>query len=274
MRLLLLVSIATLAPAAEGYAFVIDRAKFYDLDLKQAVTWTSAGDTIAFTTTVHYSLALRPAAFADGKAELAATILAVAATTTGPGIEESIDTAQPLRESPLLGHLAALAGAVWTLQVDPRDGRVLAVSGGELAVEGVNRRAPAASSTDPPPLDAAARAAYTGDGMRRFWEGVLRFAGPAEEAMPLPPPLTGTAQRTWNGAAWKVSAAEPIAVTLHDGPSPVAGRLLTLSGTGTASVDGGYPGAGGGTLSFTVELTALTQPVTTSHVITWTFAPR
>ena len=91
------------------------------------------------------------------------------------------------------------------------------------------------------------------------------------ERLPLGEPLSGEAVRSWSGDTWTlVPAAAAIPVTFLGDPTPVAGRVVELTGSGGNQQRDGWPAEAKGALTFTLELDALTQPVRQSHRIAWT----
>jgi hypothetical protein len=186
-------------------------------------------------------------------------------------VDSAVVDADP---DPLLGHLTALEGITLVLTVDPATGLVEQVAGTDelarrIAAAVPNRLDP----SGPSPLATAARATYTPEALARLWTTVLALPqGPAR--LPLAPPAGGTLERTWNGTAWTARLAEgSVPVTVGTPPTDVTGTLADLTGNGSLTLDGGLPRTAQGEVSFTMRLTALTQPVESRHRMTWALTP-
>lgn len=206
---------------------------------------------------------------------LAATFIKVVATHQGPGTAIRVDSASGEGvDDPLLGHLIVLVGRTLTLDVERATGRVVSVSGADEVLAAINQRAPAPVPGDPPPLEAQAKAAYGPEALARLWSQILALPG-GETQIALPAPFTaGTMVRTWKDLAWTVALpegpeAQPPAFELAKDPSPVRGTVSKLSGLGVLSLSAGLPARAAGKLSFTLDLQAMTQPVTTVNEISW-----
>ncbi len=272
---------ATPTPAAtEHYQFTVGATQVYAYSLKQSVTWSSAGDNLAYTSTLTWKFLLTVVEATPERAVLEATILRVQATHDGPGsrrlIDSSIKDEQDGRDDPLLGHLLALHGSVLTVVVAPATGEVSEVRGGDAIVARINKRSPAAVPGDPPPLDAAARSAFSSEALGRIWNQMLALPTAQPTHVPLGPPLGGEIERTWQGAAFTLrlpAGKERLAATLVGDPTPVAAVLTELTGQGTTSVKGGLPGPGKGDLTFLLTFQALTQPVVQHHSLQWELSP-
>jgi hypothetical protein len=159
--------------------------------------------------------------------------------------------------------------------LDPRNGAVSEVRGGDELVKRLNKRFPPAFPGDPPPLEAAGRAVYGNEALVRQWNQLLALPAGGVQVVPLGPPLDAALERTWKGPAYTLAlpAARPrIEVQLLKDPTPVAGVLSDLAGTGQVSLLDGVPGRASGELGFTLTLSALTQPVVQRHKLTWTLA--
>jgi hypothetical protein len=269
---LLLPVLAATATAADGYTFA-GPPRMYQYRLTQQVAWDSAGDHLAYTTELGWKVLLAGRGQRDGRCEVLATVLRVTASQRGPGGEHAYDSAGR-GDDALFGHLKAVEGAVLTLVVDPRSGKVDTVRGTEAMVEAVARRAPdQADPGAPSPLAESARQAYAPARLARLWSQVLACPAAGPEPLPLGEPLGGEAQRTWKGQEWTLMAdgvARP--VTLFAEPVPVAGRVVGLAGGGANRQRDGWPESAAGKLSFTLELAALTQPVRQEHRLSWSFA--
>lgn len=258
--------------AAADYAFA-GPPRTYLYELKQQVAWESAGDRLAYATEVSWKVLLAGRGQRDGRCEVAATVLRVTASHRGPGSERRFDSAEE-GDDALLGHLKAVEGAVLTLAVEPRSGRVESVRGTETIAAAVARRAPdLADPGAPSPLAEAARQAYAPARLARLWSQLLARPGEAPERVPLGEPLAGEMQRRWNGEAWTLAGAtDPLPVSFLADPTPVKGVVTGLRGAGANRQRDGWPGGAEGEMSFTLELEALTQPVRQEHRIAWTLS--
>jgi hypothetical protein len=269
-RLLPLLLLGPALAAAEGYAFAgPPRTYLYHLD--QQVAWTSAGDQLVYRTEVDWRVLMAGRGQHDGRSEVSVTVLRVVASHRGPGSDRRFDSASG-GDDTLLGHLKAVEGAVLTLVVDARSGLVSEVRGADAIAEGIARRSPdLADPGAPSPLAEAARQAYAPARLARLWSQVLARPVAGPERLPLGEPLSGEAVRSWSGDTWTlVPAAGAIPVTFLGDPTPVAGRVVELTGSGGNQQRDGWPAEAKGALTFTLELDALTQPVRQSHRIAWT----
>lgn len=263
------------------YAFAVGTTRHYAYSVKQTVGWDSAGDQLTYTSTLTWKFLLTVMEAAPERSVLSATILRVQATHDGPGSRRLVDSGAKGDESghddPLLGHLLALDGAILSVTVDPRSGQVSAVQGGDAIVARINKRAPATTPGDPPPLDAAARAAFSSEALGRIWSQLLALPSATPTPVPLGPPLGGTVERVWQGSTYTLrlpAGGERLSTTLVGDPTPVSAVLSDLRGTGGTSVGGdGMPGAGKGELTFQVTFQALTQPVVQRHTLAWELTP-
>lgn len=259
--------------AAESYSFS-GTARVYLYTVNQEVSWVSAGDTLRFTSEISWKLLLKARSVNGNQAELAATVVRVIARHDGPGSSHRFDSASA-EDDALLGHLKALEGAVLGVFVNNTTGRVTQVNGGEAIAAAIAARAPnRADPTAPSPLAAAASTTYSPAALARQWDGLLALAGP-EAVIELAAPLTGTATRTWDKDQWSLrlpAGALPMRVQLFKEPTPVQGTISAFSASGTTLCTAGWPGGSAGELRFTLELGALTQPVSQAHTLRWTLA--
>lgn len=270
----------SIAPApVGGYRFTAGQGLIYDYTVKQDVAWESAGDRLSYVTTMNWRFAVQPEAITPERVELVVTVLRVQATHTGPGSDRRVDGALPAgndgRDDPLLGHLLEMKNAVLTVVLDPRSGVVSEVRGGDELVKRLAKRFPPAFPGDPPPLEAAAKAAYGNEALVRQWNQLLALPGSGTQTVPLGPPLEAALERTWTGSAYTLAlpAAKPrLDVQLLKDPTPVSGVLADLAGEGRVDLQDGAPKRATGTLRFTLTLSALTQPVVQRHQLTWTLA--
>lgn len=269
-------------PVISGYHFVVGTNQLYAYSLKQTVSWNSAGDALTYQSTLLWKFLLTVAEATPERAVLEATILRVQATHDGPGSRRLVDSGikgeQNGAEDPLLGHLLALNGAVLTLVVNPTTGQVNEVRGGEAIVAKINKQTPAIIAGDPPPLDAAAKAAFSGEALGRIWNQLLAQPRDTSVKVPLGPPLNGEVERQWQGAQFTLllpTGTDHLEVTLVSDPTPVAVKLSALTGKGGLNVNlkNGMPGGSKGELGFLLTFNALTQPVEQRHVIHWELVP-
>lgn len=262
-----------------GYQFVKDKTQLYAYDLSQQVDWQSAGDSLAYSSTVGWRFSLTPVVVAPERCELSIVILHVQASQSGPASSHTVDSSLPVdrngRDDPLLGHLFALDGAILTVVVDPRSGAVSAVRGGEEIVKRINQRFPAAVDGDPPPLDASSTIAYSSANLARLWSELLALpaSGTAAQMVALTGPVNGTMERHWQGARYTLSlpaGTDHLDGTLLQDPTPVSVSLSALTGNGESVLANGLPGSSRGEMRFILTLNALTQPVAQRHQLVWT----
>ncbi len=271
---------AAVPAAVGGYAFTVGTEQVYAYSLKQSVAWSSAGDELTYTSTLTWKFILAVVEAAPERAVLEATILRVQATHDGPGSRRLVDSAakdeRDGRDDPLLGHLLALYGSVLTVVVIPATGAVSEVRGGDAIVARINKQSPATLPGDAPPLDAAARAAFSSEALGRIWSQLLALPSEQPGRVPLGPPLGGEIERVWQGSAFTLrlpAGVERLSANLMGDPTPVAAVLTELTGAGSTSVKDGLPGAGKGELGFLLTFQALTQPVVQRHRLQWELTP-
>ncbi len=277
---------AALLPASDdGYRFApTDPPRAYLYEARQDSDWTSAGETLAFTSTLAWSFVVRCTASEATETTLSVTLLRVWATVRGPGSEHAVragnssaDAAEHRLDSetagterdPLLGHLAALAGTTLVLHVDPRRGVVTRVDGGDVIAKRIAERAPDATDpTAPSPLAAAAQTLYGSDQLAHLWSTML--ARPDSGSLILAAPLSGSLSRAWAGDRFSVIApTEPLAITIGRDAASVTGTLHDLAGGGGATLREGWPDECWSDLRATLRLTALTQPVEQRLRLRW-----
>lgn len=274
---------ATTTPAASalpGYGFTVGANQLYAYSLKQSVAWTSAGEQLTYTSTLTWKFLLAVTEATPERAVLTATILRVQATHEGPGSKRMVDSSakdgQDGGEDALLGHLLALNGAILGVVVSPATGQVSEVRGGDAIIARINKRAPASTPGDPPPLDAAAQAAFSSAALTRIWNQLLALPSTTPVRVPLGPPLNGEIERTWQGDSYTLrlpTGGERLNAILVGDPTPVSAVLSDLTGTGGTSIAKGLPGPGKGELAFTLAFQALTQPVLQRHTLAWELTP-
>lgn len=263
-----------------GYTFTVGANGYYAYSLKQTVGWDSAGDQLTYVSTLTWKFLLTVAEATPERAVLNATILRVQATHDGPGSRRVVDSGAKDGadggDDPLLGHLLALNGAVLSVVVAPASGQVSEVRGGDAIIARLNKRAPATTPGDAPPLEAAARAAFSSEALSRLWSQLLALPSATPVRVPLGPPLNGEIERVWEGATYTLrlpAGDERLRVTLVGDPTPVSAVLSGLTGKGGTSVTNGLPGAGKGELVFLLDFQALTQPVQQRHTLVWDLTP-
>jgi hypothetical protein len=266
---------------ASGYRFAVGTNQFYVYSLKQTVAWASAGDQLSFTSTLGWKFLLTVAEVTPERALLDVTILRVQASHMGPGTQRVVDSSLKIGEDggddPLLGHLLACHMAVLHLSVHPTTGQVSEVRGGDDIVTRINQRAKPTTPGDPPPLDAAARAAFSSEALMRLWNQMLAQPVAGITRVPLGPPLGGEIERVWEGSTYRLrlpAGSDRLNATLVGDPTPVSAVLSELTGSGNAAVgSNGLPGAAKGDLAFQVAFQALTQPVIQRHSMVWELTP-
>jgi hypothetical protein len=270
------------APAAKpvtGYSFTVGTPLLYAYELRQEVSWESAGDKLAFNTTLLWTMALLPKKVESERVELDATIIRVKADHTGPGSNHHVDSGATAEvaggDDPLLGHLLALAGVTLTVVLDPRTGAVAEVRGGDEVAKRIAKRAPSPFGPDQPsPLAAQAAATFSSAALARQWSEMLaRPPGTdAVQAVALGPPLAGTVERRWQGSTYTLAlpaGTDHLAGRLLTDPVSVNATLTALAGKGQVTCAQGVPGESTGELRFTLTLDALTQPVAQRHHLQW-----
>ncbi len=267
-------------PRAPGYAFDIKQARSYVYDLRQDVTFASAGDTLTYVTTMRWTFAMIPLSVAPERVELAVSLVSLKAAMDGPGTHHAFDLGDrdpDRRRDPLFAHLAALYAARFVVTVDPRTGEVSAVGGGDAVAAAIAKSEPSkVDPSEPSPLAAAANAVYGSASLARMWSELLALPADHPQHVPLSGPFTGELERRWKGSAftWQLpEGVDHIDVQLGRDPVQATGRMTEVAGGGRVDPVGGMPGTAGGELSFTLTLAALTQPVTQHHKLQWKLAP-
>jgi len=274
--LLALLVAATALPAAEGWAFTVGQHRMWAYELKQEVSWVSAGDTLTYTTTMVWKLLADPQTVAPERVALRVQILRVIATHLGPGSDRNVDSARDLgreTQDPLLGHLAAMEGAVFDLDLDPRTGAVLAAHGGAELARRLAERVPSAVPGEPSPLAQAAAVTWSDAALARMFGQMLALPSEVAQTVALGEPLDLTATRTWSGTVSSLTIPPnqlPRSVQLSRPPLAVTATLASLAGsTTTAATADQLPGDIRGQLDFTLVLDALTQRVEQQHRVLW-----
>jgi len=270
------------APAADGawsWHFVPGEPHVYLYSVQDQTSFESAGDKLSYTSSFSWKLVLArhdvPAV--DGKIALGVSILRITASLDGPASHHAIDTDAPsseARHDPLFGHLFDLNGAGFVLLLDPLTGVVSSVSGGEQVAARIAKSEPSAFSDDEPsPLEAAARAAYSSQALSAVYSQLMALPLGGSQEVALTPPLHGSLIRVWNGGQYALglpAGTTALPITLGNGPLAVTGTISEVVGQGNVTPHRGVPGTADGHLSFTLTLTALTQPVVEHQVVTWT----
>lgn len=272
---LLLPAVALSLQAAEtGYRFTPGPAQSYLAETRQEVAWESAGDKLVFVSTLALSQAWKCVAVEGNSAQVEVTTLRVIATHKGPGADHAFDSAVPgTAEDPLLGHLKAIEGATLVFTIDQATGATR-VSGGSRIAEAIAKRAPnLVDPLSPSPLAAQAAQLYGDANLSRIWSQTLALPSPAAQEVPLGEPLSGTLLRTWKGSEYTLAGTPAGTVTLAREPTPVTAAISPVAGTGTSAITAdGWPQTAGGSMSFTLTVDALTQPVAQRHAVRWQLA--
>jgi hypothetical protein len=259
--------------AATGWHFTVGKPAVYAYACTQQVSWESAGDKLAYTTSLRWRFVLQPTAVTAERADLTATILSVRAEHTGPGIQRVVDSSLPPEsrggDDPLLGHHLHLVNAVFTLVMDPRTGAVAQVDGGAAVAERVTKASPSLFAGQRSPLATQADNAYASATLAPLWSRMLAAPHVGTDSVALGAPFTGSVTQTWTGTAWTTKQPEvPVTVTWATTPAPITAALGDLSGSGTVEA-ADMPSFANGELHYTLRFDALTQPVDQRHVLTW-----
>lgn len=260
--------------AAEGYRFAPGPAQSYLAETRQEVAWESAGDKLAFVSTLALSQAWKCVAVEGATARVEVTTLRVIATHRGPGADHAFDSAVPeTGEDPLLGHLKAIEGVTLVFTIDQATGATR-VTGGSRIAEAIGKRAPnLVDPLSPSPLAAQAAQLYGDANLSRIWSQTLALPSVAAQEVPLGEPLGGTLLRTWKGFEYTLAGAPSGTVTLAREPTPVTATISPVAGTGSSAIAAdGWPQTAGGGMSFTLTVDALTQPVAQRHAVRWQLA--
>lgn len=269
---------ATGASAADDTAWhFTGEARTLLYHVTQATLLATAGDELQYRATVNWKIVIAASVIEPTHVRLGATILAVTASFDGPGTHRTLDTNTATVEElsdPLLGHLAQLAGRPhFVIDCDPRTGVVAQVAGGETVASAIAAAEPSAFGPgQPSPLAAGAAAAYSSQALSALWTALLARPSAQPQIVPLLPPLGGTLRRVWQGPQWTLeptAGANALPIHLGSGPLAVTGTITALTGHGSVSPRLGMPSQAEGTIDTTVQLTALTQPVTETQHLTW-----
>jgi hypothetical protein len=264
--------------ATASYDFV-KSIRLYTYVLKQEVGWQSAGDKLDFTSEITWEFTLETVSVAADHAILKITITHVLARQSGPGSDHHVDSRiEADKGDPLLGGLLAHDGVMLTLTIDPANGVVSHVTGGEQIVARLNQlyKSPDPPAV-PPPFDEKARELYSPEKLARWWTAIFALPSERTSTLPLNPPLSGELARHWTGTTYTVSLPDGVtklSATLLSDPTPLAVTLSNLTGKGDIRLAKGYPAAINGELSFDLDAVALTQPVTQKQRITWSLVER
>ena len=272
--LLLPAAFIALHAADAGYRFAPGPAQSYLAETRQEVAWESAGDKLAFVSTLALSQAWKCVAVEGTIARVEVTTLRVIATHKGPGADHAFDSAVPeSAEDPLLGHLKAIEGVTLVFAIDQATGATR-VTGGSRIAEAIARRAPnLVDPLSPSPLAAQAAQLYGDANLSRIWSQTLALPSATAQEVPLGEPLTGVLTRTWKGFEYALAGTPAGMVTLAREPTPVTATISPVAGTGSAAIAAdGWPQTAGGGMSFTLTVDALTQPVAQRHTVRWQLA--
>lgn len=264
--------------SAADYHFKVGEIRRYLAETKQEVAWDSAGDHLAFTSSISTMQVWKCIANDGGFATVEATILRVIAKHQGPGSDHQFDSAlrmssDPSVSDPLLGHLKALDGVTLTMRISQSSGATQ-VSGGERIAETIAKRAPnLMDPTSPSPLAAQAQQTYSDANLSRIWSQTLALPAAAPQQVPLGEPLTGTLTRTWKGTSYTLTGDIGGTAIMAKEPTAVTAAISAVGGDGKLSLTADqWPGVVGGSLKFTLTMSALTQPVVQQHTVTWQLA--
>ena len=262
--------------SAADYALTPGPVRLYLVETKQEVSWASGGDTLKFSSSLATSQAWKCSGVTAGVAAVQATILRVLSTHTGPGSQHNFDSAQAIADGvsdPLLGHLKALDGVTLTFAINQTTGAT-AVTGGARIADAITKRAPNLTDPSAPsPLATQAQALYSDANLSRTWTQLLARPTAQAQTVPLGEPLTGTLLRTWTGDTYTLAGSVVGTAVLAREPATVTAMVSAVTGSGTSALGAdGWPGTASGTLSFTLTLDAVTQPVIQQHLITWQIA--
>jgi hypothetical protein len=277
MRWLTLIILGGVGMSAADYHFKVGEIRRYLAETRQEVAWESAGDHLTFTSSLATSQAWKCVAENHGIATVEVTILRVIAKNQGPGADHRFDSAQNSSSAasadPLLGHLKALDGVTLTMRIDQHSGETQ-VSGGQRIAEAIAKRAPnLIDPTAPSPLAAQAAQAYSDANLSRIWSQTLALPAATPQAVPLGEPLTGSLTRTWKGLAYTLAGEVVGEALLAKEPTAVRSAMSAVAGEGSLALTADqWPAKANGTLRFTLTMSALTQPVTQQHTVTWQLA--
>jgi hypothetical protein len=277
MRWLTLIILGGVGMSAADYHFKVGEIRRYLAETRQEVAWESAGDHLTFTSSLATSQAWKCVAENHGIATVEVTILRVIAKNQGPGADHRFDSAQNSSSAasadPLLGHLKALDGVTLTMRIDQHSGETQ-VSGGQRIAEAIAKRAPnLIDPTAPSPLAAQAAQAYSDANLSRIWSQTLALPAATPQAVPLGEPLTGSLTRTWKGLAYTLAGEVVGEALLAKEPTAVRSAMSAVAGEGSLALTADqWPAKASGTLRFTLTMSALTQPVTQQHTVTWQLA--
>jgi len=263
---------------AADYHFTVGDIRRYLVETKQEVAWESAGDQLAFSSSLATMQAWKCIANDGVTATVEATILRVIAKHQGPGSDHRFDSASavssdPATADPLLGHLKALDGVTLTLRIAQATGQTQ-VTGGERIAATIARRAPnLMDPTASSPLATQAEQTYGDANLSRIWSQTLALPSATPQAVPLGEPLTGTLLRTWKGQAYVLAGDVTGTAQLAKEPTAVSAAISAVGGEGKMVQTADFwPATASGTLQFTLTLSALTQPVAQRHTVTWQVA--
>lgn len=278
MRLVILLVCSGCWLSAADYSFKVGEIRRYLVETKQEVAWDSAGDHLAYTSSIATMQVWKCIANDGGIATLEATILRVIAKHQGPGSDHRFDSAlkmssDPSVSDPLLGHLKALDGVTLTLRISQTTGATQ-VSGGERIAETIAKRAPnLMDPTSPSPLAAQAQQTYSDANLSRIWSQTLALPSGTPQPVPLGEPLTGTLMRAWKGTSYTLTGDIGGTAIVAKEPTAVIAAISAVGGDGKLSLTADqWPGTVGGSLHFTLTMSALTQPVVQQHTVTWQLA--
>lgn len=271
---------ATAPASSSGHRFQQGEVRRYLFETKQDVNWSSAGDQLAYTSTI----AIEWSCFAEQVSEEAVVliwrVLDLRATHSGPGREHRLDSAQEIGgDDPLLGDLMVYHLVPLTVTIDPRSGSVRSVSGHQRLIDRLNQRHPAPNPLAPAPRQAAAEKAFDPLRLQQLFGRLLAVPQSGEGStlpLDLGPDLPAAATLQWEGSRFQMTLAESDetpSVDLHTNPTPVSLGLQALSGEGETRIDeSGVLQRSTGTYTMEIAGTAMTQGFHQTHEVTWQVA--
>jgi len=248
----------------------------YLYKLDQSVVWTSAGDELRFDTHLGWTLKLRVLSSRGDRARLELTVIQIKGVHRGPGSEHRIDSraTDPLQrgeEDPLLGDYLALVGVPLQLELDCRNGAVLAVDGSEALVERLSARHPGPPGETSPLRERAAEV-YSSERLADLWSQLFLVPG---SQTALPGPVGERLERRWTGSDYQLALRadapeEDLRVELATQPTPVELHLRGIEGSGAVVLKNGGLEHAHGSLAFELEGRAMTQSLRQQHELQWT----
>ena len=261
-----------------GHRFEPGETRTYLAETKHVVSWESAGDTLAYETSISMELSCYTKAVGTEEVELVWRVLDLKARYRGPGVESKVDSvAQIGDDDPLLGDLMVYHLVPLTLRVNPNNGAVLGVSGTEELLKRFNQRHPPSNPTSPPPRADIAQKSFDPLRIATLFGRYLSVPGSGDGGLNLGPGVAGNATMTWEGTSYKLGLPEDESqhprMILHSKPLPVEIRISALEGGGSSNFTSqGVLNKADGAYTMTLAGDALTQEVEQQHAVTWQLA--